>query len=405
MLTPETIDFIERHLNDDVHTLALKPMPANSHIDLTAALQQIEGRQLAARKLPTWSGHAGLLFPPRLSMEQCSSERTALYKQALVERLLPEENDKSERHSMADLTGGFGIDFSFLAPLFKNAYYIEHNKVLCDIARHNLPLLGLPHAEVITSEAETYLEQMKPVDLLFADPARRDGCGHKTVAISDCTPNLRQVMPLIRTHCRIALFKLSPMLDTTAAVEALSPVNEVHVVSVDGECKELLTICGTNQPLHITCANLTHTGASIFTFTPNEEAGADCPFATQLQDYLYEPNASVMKACAFRSIAARFRLKKLHPNSHLYTADHLINGFPGRIFTIKAVTGFGKKELKQLAASLPKANLTVRNFPASVAELRKRLHINEGGTDYLFATTLHDNRHVLIHCHKAEYMS
>lgn len=402
VLSTETLDFIEKHLTDDVRMLALKTPPAGSGIDLRAALQQIEGRQLAARKLPAWSRRSGLLFPPRLSMEQCSSERTALYKRALVERLLPQDAGAGRRGAMADLTGGFGIDFSYLAPLFEKARYIEKNETLCTIARHNFPLLQLAHAEVTACEAEDWLRRAQPVDLLFADPARRDGCGRKTVAITDCTPDLQQLMPRIRTVGRVALFKLSPMLDVASAIEALAPVGEVHVVSVDGECKELLVVCGSDAPLRIVCANLTAAGDSFFEFSPSEEAAADCAFTTAPKSYLYEPNASVMKAGAFRSVAVRFGLEKLHPNSHLYTSDRLETGFPGRTFTVEAVSGFGKKDLKQLASSISRANLTVRNFPASTDELRRRLHLSDGGDTYLFATTLGDNRHVLIRCRKAD---
>lgn len=401
-ITPETLDFIEKHLTGDVRTLALKMPPSDRNIDVRFALQQIEGRQLAARKLPVWSRQAGLLFPPRLSMEQCSSERTAFYKQVLVKRLLQQTTDGSGFGAMADLTGGFGIDFSYLAPLFKKAHYIEKNEELCDMARHNFPLLQLAQAEVVSGEAEDWLQRSAPVDFLFADPARRDGCGHKTVAIADCTPDLQRLMPFIRAKSRVALFKLSPMLDVASAVEALSPVSEVHVVSVDGECKELLVVCGPESPLRIVCTNLTAAGDSLFTFVPEEEATAACPYATALRTYLYEPNASVMKACAYRSIAVRFGLEKLHPNSHLYTSDRPVADFPGRMFVVDTVGGFGKKELKQLAASLSRANLTVRNFPASVAELRKRLRLAEGGDAYLFATTLNDNRHVLIRCRKPD---
>lgn len=390
-LSPATLDFIRRHRTDDVRALALRAA-GHKDIDLTQALQQIAGWQAARRKLPRWSTTEGVLYPPHLSMEQCSSELTAVYKAEVL----------GTGDTMADLTGGFGVDCSYLARGFRRPAYVERDPGLCALARHNFPLLGCPHIEVHEAEAEDYLRTMEPVDGLFLDPARRDGHGGRTVAIADCTPDVMALRPLLLAKARRVLVKLSPMLDITLALRDLPDVSEVHVVSVQNECKELLLLltaeAATGPTFH--CVNF-GTGTQRFSFTAAEEQQAACPLAAAPGQYLYEPNASLLKAGAFRVPAVRFGLRKLHPNSHLYTSDAFAADFPGRVFVIESVCGFSKWELKTLTASTPQANLTVRNFPASVDELRKRLKLREGGGTYLFATTLADGRKVIAKCKKA----
>ncbi len=404
MLNEATLAFAERHADDDVRRLALQPVP-DPAVNLTAALQQIEGRQLARRKLPGWAACPGMIFPPRLSMEQCSSEATARYKQEIVKRLFGKAADTALlQGTFADLTGGFGVDFSYLAPLFNRAVYVERLPHLCRIARHNLDCLGLQRAEIINSDATEYLPTLPAADLLFMDPARRDGSGRKTVAIADCEPNLEILQPLLREKGRFTLIKLSPMLDIGLALQRLPGISQVHVVSVAGECKELLLVMpqtpsGSVPSIH--CVNLTDKSTALpFVFTLEEEAATSCTYTTALKKYLYEPNASLLKAQAQRITAVRFGLEKLHPNSHLYTSDRLLTDFPGRMFRIEAASGFGKKESRDLLKNLSKANLTVRNFPASAADLRKRLRLTDGGDIYLFATTTADGKHILIRCSK-----
>lgn len=401
-----TLTFAALHADDDVRRLALQTV-SDPDVDLPAALQQIEGRQLARRKLPSWAMRNGLLFPPRLSMEQCSSEATARYKRQLVEDLLQPANpeETAARRTLTDLTGGFGVDFSFLAPLFARAVYVERLPHLCQTARHNFERLELPQAEVVNRDAESYLQDMPATDVIFVDPARRDGCGRKTVAIADCEPNLELLQPLLRQKSRFTLIKLSPMLDIHAALQRLQGISQVHVVSVAGECKELLLVMqagSVQEPPTVQAVNLTESGTGAsFRFTWEEENTAPCPYTSEVGTYLYEPNASLLKAGAHRIPCARFGLAKLHPNSHLYTADRLVPDFPGRIFRVETVSGFGKRETKTLLKDTPRANLTVRNFPAQTAELRKRLRLVDGGDVYLFATTLSDGRHALIRCVKA----
>ena len=246
--------------------------------------------------------------------------------------------------------------------------------------------------------------------LIFIDPARRDEHGAKTVAISDCTPDVIQFNDLLLDKADVVMLKLSPMLEIAEAERQLKGIREIHIVSVNGECKEILFILqktpktsdGFDQnEVKMVCVNLlANLPAQTFVFSHSIERNATCHYTSELKHYLYEPNASVMKAMAFKSVAELFHVEKLHPSSQLYTSDTLIPDFPGRIFEITASSHFNKKELKNLLKDIQKANLTVRNFPLSVAELRKRLKLNEGGSDYLFATTLADDSHVLILCKK-----
>lgn len=396
-LTEETLQFIRLHRTDDVRSLALQ---AGRHpsVDMPAAVTQIAGWKAARTKIPTWAATDGILYPPHLSMEQCSSELTADYKAAIVAQA------GGERHSLTDLTGGFGIDFSALAAKFERADYVERQEVLCELAHHNFPLLGLKHATVHQADATEYLQGMEPVSWLFLDPARRDGHGGKTVAIADCEPDAARLEPLLLAKAGRVLLKLSPMLDLAQALHTLKHVVQAHVVAVGGECKELLLVLAADAALQpdkvpICCVNLP-AAANVFTFSRQEEQNAPCIYADAPRAYLYEPHAALLKAGAFRSLASIYKVEKLHPNSHLYTSDTPVEGFPGRTFRIDGWGGFGKREVKELLKGENKANLTVRNFPASVAELRKRLKLSEGGNIYLFATTLADGQKVLIRCSK-----
>ena len=390
-LSLETLRFIEENVRADVRSLALqaKKYP---QVDMAMAVVQIAGRQIAEAKVPSWYRTEGLLYPKHLSMEQCSSEATAIYKAGLV-----------EGDTFADLTGGFGIDCSFLSRKFKQADYVERQSELCELAEHNFLLLGLKIG-VHNEDGVEYLKQMHPVDVLFLDPARRDGHGGKTVAISDCEPDVSALEDLLVEKAKKVMVKLSPMLDLSLALKALKYVREVHIVSVNNECKELLLILEKSTDsleIVIHCEQITSTGEhQHYAFTQEQERTSDCPLAAEVGVYLYEPNASILKAGAYRSLTQAYPVKKLHASSHLYTSPYYIEGFPGRRFQVEAVSGFGKKELKTLLQGLEKANLTIRNFPSSVAELRKRLKLKEGGECYLFATTLSDESKVIIKCRK-----
>ena len=390
-LSQSTIEFIRAHSRDDVRLLALQA-PRYSDVDMPAAIVQIAGRQAAANKIPSWQSIEELWYPRHLSMEQCSSEITAQYKSTLA-----------DGETLTDLTGGFGIDCAFMASRFRKVSYVERQEELCEIAKHNFPLLGLKHITVYNEDGVAHLQKMEPVDCIFIDPARRNEHGGKTIAISDCEPDVEELEELLLSKGKQIIIKLSPMLDLTLALKNMKHVREVHVISVNNECKELLLIIG-NEPsllIPIHCINLTPKEKQTFTFTREGELTSECLYTKELGKYLYEPNASILKAGAFRSIAFRYEVKKLHPNSHLYTSDLWIENFPGRSFLITGQCSFNKKEIKETIGELKKANITVRNFPATVAEIRKRTKLSDGGEVYLFATTLSNEQKVFIRCSKA----
>ncbi|MBQ0050377.1 MAG: hypothetical protein KBT12_09135 [Bacteroidales bacterium] len=454
-------EYIHQHREDDVRRLALKRVPDG--IDLAWCLQQIEGWQLARRKLPRWAATDDVWFPPRLSMEQCSSEHTACYKQQLCQRLVGD----AIRPTFADLTGGFGIDFSYQASVFQHATYVERSEALCEIARHNLPLLGLPEAEVVCQTAEQWLDTCcvsQPCSLLFLDPARRDHVGRKVVALEDCTPNVVALQQQLLSAARYVVVKLSPMLDIRQALRLLQGVVEVHVVSVMGECKEVLLVMSSQACSHhiglqrIFCVNL---GTSDASFSCSEEEWmqkAPLESGTLIGRSICEPNASLLKAGVQDILACQQGWTKLHPNSNLFVmsegmherqtsalqdeslnpephvftepqvlcAGSLASSLPpcagtfGRTFRVEVVCDFSKQGLRKVAewvagieasaAPSPqkhkakgaplRANLAVRNFPGAVDDLRKRIRLHEGGDAYIFATTLSDERHVLLCCRK-----
>lgn len=394
-LTEDTLRFIREHRNDDTRSLALQAHKYPT-VDMPTAITQIAGRQAAGGKIPAWASKEDILYPVHLSLEQCSSEITAQYKTEIITRT------EGGRNSFADLTGGFGIDCAFLSACFRQATYVERQEALCQIASHNFPLLGLNHITVCHEDGIQHLQNMPPVDWIFIDPARRDGHGGKTVAIGDCEPDVAALEELLLEKAQHVLIKLSPMLDLTLALNDLKHVQAAHIVSVNNECKELLLVLGHEEALSIEkvpihCINLTSSQApQALTFTRRQEKDCACGYTSALKAYLYEPNASILKAGAFRSLSSLYKVEKLHPNSHLYTSDTYLPHFPGRKFQITGSCGFNKKEVKEMLGTEKKANLTVRNFPASVAELRKRLKLAEGGDTYLFATTLADEKKTLI---------
>ena len=389
MIDEHTLAFIRDHAGDDVRQLALQAA-RYPQVDMRVAATQIEGRRLAAIKLPSWAAVDGVVFPVRLSMEQCSSEQTARYKASLV------GGDR-----LADLTGGFGIDCSYMSDQFSKTTYIERNEELCRIATHNFALLE-KDITVVNGNSEEILASLEPQDWIFVDPARRSASGGKVVALSDCEPDVCQLEELLLQKAKRVMVKCSPMLDISQALRELHSVSEVHVVSVGNECKELLFILdgdGGREPL-IHTVNFRHESVEVLAFTYDEEINSACSYTASVKRYLYEPNSSLMKAGCFRLPAARWGLQKLHRNTHLYTSDTLITEFPGRVFEVKSLDGFGKNELKRLSAELKKANIAVRNFPERPEALRKRLKLGDGGDTYLFATTLDDERRVIIRCEK-----
>lgn len=395
-MNQSTIAFIRDHAEDDVRRLALKGSAGG--VDMHYALQQIAGRQMARRKLPSWAATEGLEYPPHLSMEQCSGERAAIYKASVAQRLLPRGG------RLVDLTGGFGVDFSFLARQFDEAVYVERQAHLCGIARTNMPLLGLPNATIVCGDSAEYLAMMPPAAMIFVDPARRDGGGGRTFAISDCVPDVAELRDALLQKADIVMIKLSPMLDWRKAVGDLGDrVGEVHIVAVDNECKDLLLVMSQRyRGLEcIYCVNDDET-----TIVTDANAAAPPARNAVVSDhvagaFLYEPNAAIMKAGCFAALEERFPVCQIEQNSHLFVGERLVADFPGRRFLIEKRLTMNKKELKAGVAGVAKANIATRNFPLSAAELRKRLKLSDGGDTYIFATTERDATHVLLVCRKA----
>jgi 16S rRNA G966 N2-methylase RsmD len=393
VISEKTREFILLHRNENPSALALTARN-NPEVDMATAVTQIAGRQIAAQKVPSWAKVDDIVYPRHLSMEQCSSEATALYKASLV-------NGKS----MADLTGGLGVDCHFMAQKFQSATYFERQGELCEIAESNFRTLGDEHIRVVNGESTDCLKSIGEVDLIFIDPARRNEHGGKTVQIADCEPDVAQLEEELLQHAVKVMIKLSPMLDITLALNTLHHVEEVHIVSVGNECKELLLLLGRGTQVDANnvktvCVNISQGDTNIFRFTRSEEQSATCEHSDKAERFLYEPNASVMKGGAFKSVATAFNVKKLHPNSHLYTSAELIEHFPGRTFHVDSCFSLNKKEMKAALGDLKRANISVRNFPATVAELRKRTKLTDGGDTYLFATTLNDGSKVMLKCTK-----
>ena len=396
-----TIDFIREHAEADVRQLALQGTK-NPEVDLSFALDQIAGRQKAKTKLPSWAAIDGIVYPPHLSMEQCSSEQTARYKASIA----------GKGPLMVDLTAGFGVDMAFVSQGFQRAVYVERQQQLCAISSENFKLLGLNHIEVVCADGVEYLHQLDHADLIFLDPARRDDHGGRTYGIADCTPNVLELRDELLQKADRIMLKLSPMLDWRKAVDDLGNVSEVHIVSVDNECKELLLVISekliVNSDIKVVCVNLLSNGSKeAFEFPYRKSPISDTSpmtihYSLFTIHFLFEPNASIMKAGCFSLLGQRFKVAQLDKNSHLFVSDSDVSDFPGRRFIIEKTTSMNKRELKSALAGIERANITVRNFPMSVAELRKRLKLKEGGDLYLFATTIAGHQHQLFLCRKIE---
>ena len=510
IMNQATLDFIRQHQDDDVRQLAFLGSKY-PEVDMPFALDQIRGRKMARVKLPRWASIDGIIYPPHISMEQCSSEQTALYKAELAARLLglspsssengeekdkecenasnlhlseicefagkgavdsefakneatckkqqilteseenvnetkedPHEGDFSEETGFVDLTGGFGVDFSYIASrLGVKSMYVERQAHLCEAAKENFGRLGLKNAivkngdgiEVLHSFAskkddaaseslgitedqpQSLLKTNLGLKLIFIDPARRDDAGNKVVSLKDCTPDVTLLQEEMLSKADYIIIKLSPMLDWHRAVSELSHVREVHIISVNNECKELLLVLSARNMGEMEASSadreVKHAG-SLRIYCVNDAQSFVCeesdmeassvkiaPSTLEEMQYLYEPNASLMKAGCFSVLSERYGARMLSKNSHLFVSQAPIEAFPGRSFRIIAVSSFNKKELKRHLSGITKANIATRNFPLSVAELRKRLKLKDGGETYIFATTLSDESHVLVITEKA----
>ena len=428
-----TQDFIRQYQDDDVRQLAFLGSKY-PEVDMPFALDQIRGRKMARVKLPRWASLEGIIYPPHISMEQCSSESTALYKAELAARLLglPASSSGTEMKAeneieFVDLTGGFGVDFSYIAArLGVKSMYVERQAHLCEAAKENFGRLGLKNAIVKNGDGIEVLHSFHPkkkdaasaddslgitydqprsllktnlgLKIIFIDPARRDDAGNKVVSLKDCTPDVTVLQEEMLSKADYVIIKLSPTLDWHRAISELSHVREVHIISVNNECKELLLVLSARnmgENLRIYCIN----DAQSFVCNELDMESSQVKIAPSTLEemlYLYEPNASLMKAGCFGVLSGRYDARMLSKNSHLFVSREPIAAFPGRSFRIIAVSSFNKKELKRHLSGITKANIATRNFPLSVAELRKRLKLKDGGETYIFATTLSDESHVLM---------
>ena len=399
MRNEATREFIRQHQDDDIRELALRGTK-DPEVDLTFALQQIDGHRRAMEKLPSWAAKEGIVWPPHLSMEQCSSEQTARYKAEVA----------GSGESFIDLTAGFGVDAAFIAQGFQKAVCVELQPELCAISSANFKLLGL-QIEVVNGNGVEYLHKMPPADMVFIDPARRDEHGGRTYGIADCTPNVIDFIDELLEKAQRVMIKLSPMLDWRKAVEDLGRenVSAVHIVSVANECKELIVeVKGRKgekvknlEEAKVVCVNLLSDGGrECFEFDAYAPTKS-FPLLTLLPShFLYEPNASVMKAGRFDLLAECFGVTPLHQNSHLFVSDKEVTDFPGRGFIIERITSMNKRELKESLAGITQANIAVRNFPMSADELRRRLKLRDGGDAFIFATTVENVGHRLLVCRK-----
>ena len=451
IMNDKTREFVAMHRDEDVRELALKAKRVDG-LDLPLALDQIAGWQIASKKLPQWASCEGIVYPPHISMEQCSSQFTAQYKSEITQTLLvpsatvharmsdsaesdmqtaksalhlsdSAESDTQEaktglrmsdsgesdtlvaKRAMVDLTGGFGVDFSYLARGFSQATYVERQRHLCDLAEHNMAALGLDQARIVCDDGVEYLRQMDPVDFIYLDPARRDEHGSRTYAIEDCTPNVLELRDLLLAKSQCTLVKLSPMLDWRKAVADFDgTVREVHIVATGNECKELLLVL--SQQVHEEPS-----APRVFCVNDNQRIDYDSAAYTQglriggkplpeTKNYLYEPNASIMKAGCFDLVEERFGVTQVGPSSHLFVSATPVADFPGRGFAIEAIGGMNKKDIKRLLNGTKQANIAVRNFPLTAPQLRKKLKLADGGPVYLFGTTMQGCDHVLLRTSK-----
>lgn len=373
-----TQEFIEKYRQTDAAKAALIASQY-PEVDRVFAIRQIDGYQRAKDKLPELSHQQGWIWPPRINLEQCSSEQTAKYKRSIIDRL---SSQLSPLHpqlptTITDLTGGFGIDAYYMG----TTDYVEQNAELCEIVAHNMALTARP-TRIHNTTAEAYLNgeaAQHTARFIYLDPARRDSHGGKVFRLEDCTPNIVELYPTLMNRCEVLMLKLSPMLDITEALRRLPDAREVHIVAVKNEVKEVLIVCHTlTDTLRYTCVNLDSNDPVLEVYEA-DDIPSPALVAAHLGTYLYEPNAAIMKAGLYSELSHQYELAMLAENSHLYTSDTLVENFPGRIWTAHEAT---KEELK----SLSQANILTRNYPLRPEEIKKKYRLRDGGTTYLIGT-------------------
>lgn len=384
--------FIQEHQHEEAATIMLQAK-RYPHLPVQELVQQIQARQKAAQKLPVWVNHPEVVFPVAVSVEQSSSDVAAQFKASLVAGAL-----------LVDLTGGFGVDSFYFAKRFTKVVHVEQNAELQEIAQHNFTLLQAQNIQSAHTTAEDFLHEFDgTADIIYLDPARRGGTNEKLHLLQDCSPDVLHLLPLLLSKAKAVLLKTSPMLDIDLALEQLQHVAKVWVVAVQNEVKEVLYLLQREAPQpdqveRIAVNLLTAGGAQELTLTKADEESAKVTYSDPA-GFVYEPNAAILKAGAYRFLNQHLHLYKLHPNSHLYTSPTLVPDFPGRSFRCLGVSRYNRKELlRQLLDK--QANITVRNFPESVADIRRKTGIREGGPTYLLFTTDMHQKPVVLICQK-----
>ena len=375
--------FIDRHRNVSIDKVAL----ALSKTDLPRdfIIQQLAGLKIAKTKLPTWHSNSKVIYPPKLALEQCSSESTALYKSMLV-----------AGKKMLDISAGFGVDSYFFSKRFEHVTLVEPQEELLNIVQHNLNELGVNNVSFINADATAVLEQAKDeVDLIYIDPSRRNEMMEKKHQLEDCSPNILQLSTLMLKIAKRVMIKTAPFLDLHQSIEKLGHVVGVHIIAVNNECKEVLYELGRNplDELIVSTINLGKKEPQLFDFSHQHEKQLQVSYSSPLS-YIYEPNAAIMKSGAFKSIASKFKLNKLHPNTHLYTSTKKHTDFPGKIFQLEQLGAYNNKFSTHFNTKA--AIITMRNFPATIDEIKKKLKLKEGGDSYLIATTDITEKPILI---------
>lgn len=383
ILNTEIQEFINNNLNSNINVLILKGITFQN-IEMKKIIEQIEAKKRCHKKLPTWFQTKKIYYPNKLNIEQTSSEITAKYKSELI-----------KGDSIIDLTGGFGVDCFYFSKHFKTVHHCEINDTLSEIVEHNSNHLDVKNIKTIKTDGIEYLKTTsKNWDWIYIDPSRRHDSKGKVFFLSDCLPNVPRYLDLLFEHSKNILIKTSPLLDLSVGIGELKYTKTIHVVAINNEVKELLWILD-NQfegEIHIKTINLKKDKNESFSFILDNEKASESKYSLPLL-YLYEPNSAILKAGAFHSVSNKLKVFKLHKHSHLYTSERPVE-FPGRLFKIEKVIPFNKKELKKL--SISKANITTRNFPETVQNIRKKFHIKDGGNKYLFFTTDSNNNKIVI---------
>ena len=388
----KTLEFITANLNADTDKLLLNARKY-PEIDIPFVVDQIRCRKILKNKLPEWSSKENIIVPSRISTEQCSSELTASYKASLFKGGI-----------LCDLTGGMGVDSYYFSLKAGKLFYVERFEDYCKAAKHNFKILGADNIEVVNADSRDFISEIPEIDCFYIDPARRSDTNKRIFAIDECEPDVLSMKDKLFAKASSVILKISPMADISFTLSLLPEITEIHCVSVKNECKELLFILEKERKaddVKVKCINFdTNGNMQSFSYILNEEQSLRISYSDKIMRYLYEPNSSIMKAGAFKSVAEFFHLKKLGINTHLYTSDTLIENFPGRVFEVETTTEFSSSLFKRLKKEIPKANITTRNFPLSVEEFRKKSSVKEGGDIYIFATTLGFDLRLIIKCRK-----